>query len=677
MRQSVYVQRERFFYYDIETKIKDNTKQVLIENLQAPNFKDIGDIISEVKATGIELNMFGRKRRNSVFDTLLETIILDEKSSEKLDQHLGEVEQLNELLVQSNKKIYRYLNNSMLRKEHIIAAFLVFLETQLEWHADIENILVDVEGVTNGFDYLVSCSGNILGYLLYELRDSKSDGKNCNFKIDDIEYMNGFLKQYADRDNLMDAIENWKYSEIEIIDFNNVKKIKFIDEGFDTSVIVSNFRSKAYSRSLTQKYLEEKFGSEQRALKQGLPDYMLDYVQLREFERIFGTNNDKKLILNIELYKWREAILFIKYEASKFLRKQQSKNNRGNLLSLRAYCMCESLFFWRRKMMRYVENLEKEEAEFIIKRLTFSMSTKDLIDAPFINIDGELAIVPSLAKEIDITSALLSSFAVLEESNEGGLNFKGDVFEERFQKKLQQILGVKVARLYRKKDTVGEWDIDLAFILDHQLFMLELKSLNQPYTYKDHARTNSKIIKAINQVKRNAKFFEDNLDIVRDKLGKASDYSINSIQKIVVTSSTLGEAGLYDDVFVVDESAFTAFLLRNEPSISLKYGGVIESFSSSEYSYYEGEVTAKKLIQFLQEVPSVRLMRGQLKIESDNSGDIEYIRQKKVISDFLNASHLDISEIRKVYHKIDVKNFVNTPKPIYNKYKIFKNKTEK
>jgi len=58
-----------------------------------------------------------------------------------------------------------------------------------------------------------------------------------------------------------------------------------------------------------------------------------------------------------------------------------------------------------------------------------------------------------------------------------------------------------------------EREIDLAFVLDKTLFLFECKSFNQPYTVREHAKTNKKIKEAIKQLNKNADYFEENNSI--------------------------------------------------------------------------------------------------------------------------------------------------------------------
>jgi len=216
------------------------------------------------------------------------------------------------------------------------------------------------------------------------------------------------------------------------------------------------------------------------------------------------------------------------------------------------------------------------------------------------------------------------------------LGFKGLMLEQRTKHLLKVCSQIDAKRLHVKmtKEIGLEREIDLAFVLDGILFLIECKSFNQPYTVREHAKTNKKIKEAIKQLNKNADYFEENMSITIRQLGLSEKKSIKKVQRVLLTSTILGEAGAQENVLIVDESSLNAFLLRNPPTVSHADDTIKERIYLDKENIYSGKVTAEKLLNFLKKQLSIKLMQSLIVKEHNLDGEIGYKCCRKDIEDF-------------------------------------------
>ncbi len=62
-----------------------------------------------------------------------------------LDRHLKQVDQLQNLFVESNKSINKELDESIIDPNHILAIFIIFLERQLRLLREQNNLDISLE----------------------------------------------------------------------------------------------------------------------------------------------------------------------------------------------------------------------------------------------------------------------------------------------------------------------------------------------------------------------------------------------------------------------------------------------------------------------------------------------------------------------------------------------------
>ncbi|MFC3632754.1 hypothetical protein ACFOKE_02530 [Enterococcus rivorum] len=364
-----------------------------------------------------------------------------------------------------------------------------------------------------------------------------------------------------------------------------------------------------------------------------------NYISFVQIQRMLGTENMDNKIWTVSLEKWMNAYFFIKELSSKKLKKRRNINKLSEL------CVVHNKSWWVKELMKYDSSITEKEAMKIINVFTFDGNSKDLIDNPLIAFKDQLVLVPSITFQLLPEIALVSMF-----THKGAqVNFKGYEFEKRLKKKLQEvgICAEQIASHPKNKTNKSNRESDLIFILNRTLFIVECKSIVPPYTIKDHAKTNSKIINEIEKFKVNADYFSENKDLVLKKLNKKKDIEIKEVVKIFVTSSTLGVAGLFNDIYVIDEAALNAFISRNPPVVR---DTDMNIYFRQENWAFEGKITAAKFKEFLRNPPSLKAMEDMLVREWKTVGNLHILRySKNMPSKFLNVSVDDIDKDEQQY----------------------------
>ncbi|WP_430604280.1 hypothetical protein IGJ19_000055 [Enterococcus sp. DIV1368b] len=640
MANNFYTKNPQFDYLDYMSELQKLKKKKFVEKLFTGALEDPNLFLCKIRALGLEINEYScLKQTNPYLDkyNLFLSQCTDKKIKEKIERHLKHVNQLQNLFIESNNSINKELSETIINNKHILVIFIIFLESQLSLLREQNDLDISLEKRVNSYDSYIFSSGNILRYLLHHILLEEQCGINRIFSEKDLLWNVKIYSKYQDRDNLMDAFEYWKYSDIKIERKPDKISIDFLDEDFNRAVLVSNFRYKRFMTSIELDILNYKLEKDQRSIDGAIDEELSTFLSEELCRRYIGQENLDKKIYDIEIRKWIDGIYFLQHESILYFNK---KKNRA-IYSVQNLCVVKSEFDWIKRLSHFSSNITNKEAKVIIEKFTFSKKSKDLIDAPLIKVQDKLILLPTLAKETRPLSAILSMFSKDEEGDrknreDTALGFKGLMLEQRTKHLLKVCSQIDAKRLHVKmtKEIGLEREIDLAFVLDGILFLIECKSFNQPYTVREHAKTNKKIKEAIKQLNKNADYFEENMSITIRQLGLSEKKSIKKVQRVLLTSTILGEAGAQENVLIVDESSLNAFLLRNPPTVSHADDTIKERIYLDKENIYSGKVTAEKLLNFLKKQLSIKLMQSLIVKEHNLDGEIGYKCCRKDIEDF-------------------------------------------
>ena len=640
MENKFYTKNKQFDYLDYMDELGKLKRKKFVEKLFRELPEDVNHFLLKIKSLGLEINEYLCSNNTNLYLDKYNYFLIqntDTEAKKIIDRHLTQVKQLQNLFIESNKSINKELEEATINSSYILAIFIIYLESQLGLLRMQGNSDISIEKKVNTYDSYVFSSGNILKYLLHNISLKKQCGINRIFSEEDLLWNVNVYSKYQDRDNLMDAFEYWKYSDIKIEKTSDKMSIDFLDEDFNRAVLVSNFRYKRFMTNIELDILNYKLEKDQRSIDGAIDEELSTFLSEELCRRYIGQENLDKKIYGIEIRKWIDGIYFLQHESILYFNKKKNRD----IFSVQNLCVVKTEFDWIKKLSKFSPSITKKEAKVIIEKFIFSKKSKDLIDAPLIKVQDKLILLPTLAKETRPLSVILSMFSRDEEEDkknreDTALGFKGLMLEQRIKHLLKVCSNIDAKRLHVKmtKGSGLEREIDLAFILDKTLFLVECKSFNQPYTVREHAKTNKKIKEAIKQLNKNADYFEENMSITIKQLGVSEETSIKKVQRVLLTSTILGEAGEQENVLIVDEASLNAFLLRNPPTISHADDAVKERVYLDKENIYSGKVTAEKLLMFLKKQLSIKIMQSFI-VKTRNSGEeIDYICCKKDIEDF-------------------------------------------
>ena len=492
----------------------------------------------------------------------------------------------------------------------------------------------NIENRMNIYDAFIGFVSHVVKYFMKQSVEFNVSSKI--YSETDIDTASNHFSFDAHWDVLMDIKEYFCFSDVSIEELNGELYIEIVDTNFDKSVLISNFREKNYLAGMADainyelKFREHHFDTmHERA----------NYISSIQIQRMLGTENMDNKIWKVSIKKWMKAYLFIKEQARKQLKK------RRDIKKLTELCVVKSKIQWEKELVKYDSSITEKEAKKIIETFTFDEKSKDLIDNPLISFNGQLVLIPSITFQLAPEIALVSMLT----HHGAQVNFKGDAFEYRLKEKLQEvdIHSEQISSHPKKNNKKNNRESDLVFILNRTLFIVECKSIIPPYTIKDHAKTNSKIISEIEKFRVNANYFSENIDLVLKKLNKRKSMEVKEVVKVFVTSSTLGAAGLFNDIYVIDEAAFNAFINRTPPVIRDTDMNIY--FRQDNWAY-DGKITAAKFKEFLKNPPSLKGMESLLVREWKAFDNFHVLRYSKNLpSKFLNLSFDDFGDDEQLY----------------------------
>ncbi|WP_249641439.1 MULTISPECIES: hypothetical protein [unclassified Enterococcus] len=650
MNNNFYTRNRQFDYLDYMNELDNLGRTKFLEKTFEEATQDIDIFLAKIKSLGLEIKPYSISNYNNPLLKYYNKIFsenVNNEIKEKMKSHIHQVNQLKNLFIESNKSINKEISMTNIDSKYIVPMFIIFLEHNLELFISDKNLDISMEQRITLYDSYISFSATILKYFFHNISMKEQSGINRIFSEKDLLWNINVYSKARERDNLMDAFEYWKYSKIEIENSEKKMLIDFIDEDFNRAVLVSNFRYKNYMKNVESDIVDYKIRSDRYFTKRLSEEELSIYLSETLCQRYLGEDNLNQMIFGIELNKWLDGIHFLQHEAMLYLKKKKNRN----IFSVQNLCIVKTEFKWIKGLISFSKEIKREEAKTILGKLTFGEQSKDLIDAPLIKVQNQLILLPTLAKSIRPLSAVLSMFTRIEDEERKNqediaLSFKGIEFEKRLKHLMKVSNNINANRLYIKmhKEEI-EREIDLAFVLDDELFLVECKFFNQPYTVREHAKTNKKIKNSIKQLNKNADYFEQNIDIVIEQMNLKKDTLIKETHRILLTANILGEAGQQENILMIDEASFNAFLLRNPPTISNYNGNIQEKVYFNKGKMFTGKVTAEKLINFIKWQPSVKSMKNMINKALDSDGEIDYLCCQKNIESFFVGNDTKKNEL--------------------------------
>jgi hypothetical protein len=315
---------------------------------------------------------------------------------------------------------------------------------------------------------------------------------------------------------------------------------------------------------------------------------------------LFGSVELKECISGISLAEWIRSYTILKQISVDFLTKRVN----SKLFTLQAWCIVKTKDEW---VETFTGNgFDQNKAKMLVEMLIFSNKALDLIDCPFIPLDNYLVIIPSLVIFISPADAMLSNFY----NKELLIGFRGKRFETKIIKLLSKngIIGKNI----KTKDGSAEYECDVVFTLDKDLFFVECKTFLQPETPRRYYEFFGKITEAASQLNRISSFYETNINIVRSNLELSCEWKAEAIYKIIVSSAFVGEPFFIDGCYITDYSNLQRFFDRQAPGVSI--GKLRISWPDLNY---KGKITTK-LINIISDPPPINIAKLMMKRNENN-----------------------------------------------------------
>lgn len=598
----------RYNFHESENVLKKGNKE-FIEYVDAIlTTEGIDGAINILKSSGIAVNLFNSKKNKKILDSVIEHI-----SKNSNVESLKKVEELkNQIIIFEDAfKSFENLREAFFKRfetiedKYKVVSYLLSLEFYLNKlinAIELSNV-GEHNKVAELYDSAVESTGMILKYFIYKKFEFVGSKRNISPKTLDASLTHVAFSQIWNE--LNDILEYWKYSDVEVTIKDNVPNFCIKDENFELSNLVSNERFS----NLRQGWQFSRLGELQLLNN---PQKEIDELAEQNLEELsylfatlyFGSHLLNEKVENIELKAWIRAYNLLISESKKYLKK--NTNRKGN--NLYKICLVKTdnqwINFFRNK------GYSIEDSRKILEIFTFDDKSQDLIDCPFIKIDNELFIIPSLTSQADASRALASNFL----NRKVNLDFKGKGFEQRTMVGFE-LNNIKCAQLYKRVENT-EYECDLAFVLDNELFFVECKAHVQPFTTRQQANHLYKLYKETSQLNRIADFFEENLPIVRGQLNLANDFKPKKIHRILLTTSMIGTPLFKNGVYIVDESSFTMLIDRKPPKLEYFEKGKLIKMDSKKFDVFKGKLTAKKMLDFLTLPPQISITRELYKTKS-------------------------------------------------------------
>ncbi|MGE8205850.1 hypothetical protein ACQKP0_14940 [Heyndrickxia sp. NPDC080065] len=633
---------EQMDFYKHENIYKKDTNKFIEYLKESYVKKGINSVISILKSSGSAINFFGTKSHNKKFENILNS--LEETISD------GDKEILQEFKIQ--KKYWdMYINDFQESKSQFfgenpssspwtVNSYIIALELYLrELNGDYFNssikvverdVLSDMHLKSYVFDQAIESTGLVLNYFIYQ--GFQFSNLKRNLSPDSILKSANHVAASIIWNEIKDLTEYWMYSDASIeIDDSGEVMIVTLNEKFELNNLISNHRFNSLRndwqyttiQNMSKKDIEnlKKFQILENANKH------LDILFLFLY---LGTVDQEEKFNEIEIKYWLAAYKIIQHEAIMFLERNKSK--RVTALNLDKVCLSLS----RNQLISKMKplGLTKEQQTKIIDGFIFKKenNSQDLVDCPLIQYGDNLILVPSLVAMSDAVQAITSNFMNKNEQ----LNFKGTYFEDRMKAFLDSKLIVNNS-IYKK---VGEeeYECDLAFIIEDELFLVECKAHSQPYTTRQHTKNLKVLYDETLQLNRIVDFYKENLNIVEEALGISFELNPDKLTRILLVTNMVGSPIYVNGVYIVDESSFTKMLNRNPPTLHYFNGEKNLIIHSSIFDIYKGELTAKKLKEYLVNPPQIEISKRKFAKTIEKGFNVSIERFREVNKDI----HFDL-----------------------------------
>lgn len=581
------------------------------------------ETIKVLKCTGILINQYPGSHKYTKLIQMTNDLLneLYDKNDLKLwSDYQDQAEIINQLFQQCYKEESHSIASSLAREVEIQSFLVVFelcltslrseqpIPIKLDFEFANSNYSSEAISKERMFNYISNNAGTILNFLLHykKKRLSKIEWDcsiPCEYLIKSAHHFNVYDKVNV----LKDLVDYWKYNECKIK--SNEQTVNFKPQNTSdylaNDISLKRFETRREKLNIEIEHLNIGKAVINDQIKELPPkNFISDNERAAYYncQKYFYLNNMDHQILGVQFKEWIRTYSVLDLMANEFINKRVIPFDTSTLNLYKIYPRINQDELTS-QLVKY--GINKGNVITILDNLTFTSIDTDLFDTPLICLDEkEYTIVPSLVARMDITRVMMCNFL----KKKTNMDFKGIGFEKQVIKDLTEE-NIKCCGLYargasKKNNLEREYQCDVAFLLDNDLYLCECKAYSQPTTHRGfYELIGKKQDTADNQLKEIADFYIENLDIVRRNLNLPDSWFPRKVKKLMIVTPALGSKEKYNDTYFIDYSAFLTFVHRSKPALFNLQRKVKYEFNF--YTVLDGSISSDKMLKFLNSPPQV------------------------------------------------------------------------
>jgi hypothetical protein len=515
----------------------DHLKQFINNNDYDKVFRALkySDILKQIKDKENEEKICNFFKNNEYNKKSILNFCIDLKNKKqnrrKINNFLNEVKILNKI----EQEIIKLTEENISKSDFIVFDICNYANSLLyKMEQKIEN-----SEMNDNLDGIIM----ILSRFLYDtMNDKKKIFKYREDKYKENNYIKNTFNFYQDLYNFNYLKSIWKYGDLEIknnyfqemgefgknktisqIPYLEKKEAKIKELSLSIEVFLcSQIKEYFYSSDLEQKYSDI-------PIKYWIKVYLLLYYLLLSF----------KDSTEIPKYKKGEVLKLLenidkKIDISKIPISEIEDNEVKKMLKI---------LFSQKIPNKYIED--------ILNKFVYNENSKDLYTSPIIKFEKDSinydVILPQVFLRTDHSRALFSILSI--KKNNKNFSQKGDNLENSIFA-LMNNTGIHFLD-NEKEEGKETYELDLMYIIDKELIIVEAKTQKQSENYSDFYNSMNELKKYVRKFNRNVNYFINNKkEDIEKKIGKYDKY-----KKIYVSNVTYNLNNL-DDVIIIDIEDF-------------------------------------------------------------------------------------------------------------------------
>lgn len=597
--------------YDIEKEVKKSSYIPFLQYVFQNN--GIDKIFEILKTSGYFISFNERSVIKAEQKKKVEEFVksnFDLKSKKKYDNLKNE----SNILLEKQSEIINYVDD-LLKKYKIpyISLINFVVERFNESINEIENN--DYHKISTK-EYWVYA----LGVLLKTMMHNGNSIIEETLVIPDEELQNLFYYTFLYRE-LNEVIQSWMFGEVMVIsEWDSLTIEELLGRNIDRVISSINYWDIKDAKDLKSQIIELEKGN----FEDNLNIYIISLES--KVKEYFYTVDYQEKYLDIPLSNWIKVYTFFAKKA------YESKES---IISFESNQLKEELID---------AGLHNNEPEIVLKILTFKKNSNDLFDSFLIAMGETLLFVPSIFLFTDPSRAMISLFGKID-NDSVGINQKGTGFENHIYSLVKENHKINIISNVKVNYKDEMYELDLAFVLDNNLFICECKTQYQHENMRGYYRNLRELDYYLEKFRRNYNFFieGEGKQIIQKRLGI---FSYENFYPIFISNIVFVERKI-GNIYITDEPRIYRYMKRIPAHIAiLKPGEKVFNQIRLFPQFYEGDITAAQFIEYLD--------------NKDKELDID--KKRVVLSENPTLNSLGISSKRYIDNKnilLDIKT-VNT-----------------